>query len=89
MARVLEQLYKAGAIEQNDHHHEHRAGKQLADAQQPDGVDLVMGCLLYTSLATSSGWGMATLLPNDVAAASSRLKTSSLKDCLLYTSRCV
>ena len=32
------------------------------------------------ALATSSGWGMATLLPNDVAAASSRLKTSSVKD---------
>lgn len=43
MARVLEQLYEAGAVEQDDHHHEHRAGKQLADTQQPDGVDLVMG----------------------------------------------
>lgn len=43
MARVLEQLYEAGTVEQDDHHHEHRASKQLADAQQPDGVDLVMG----------------------------------------------
>lgn len=43
VARVLEQLYEADTVEQDDHHHEHRAGEQLADAQQPDGVDLVMG----------------------------------------------
>ena len=43
IARALEQLDESGAVEQQDHRHEHRAGEQLADAQQPDGVDLVMG----------------------------------------------
>lgn len=42
VARVLEQLHKANAVEQQNDDHEHSTSEKLAYAEQPNGVDLVV-----------------------------------------------